>query len=174
MNFVLRYAIGLAIAILIFMVIVRQTGMTPEMYMPPAKSFDQVTQKAVGTVTKVEERGYTDHIFSGMQNDYYVDYTFHAIQKITRPDGQVQVFQPAAYIGSVMITEADYNKIKVGDPVTVRFDRADPTINGVIDTLGVYSATDGWLNCYLWYWIAVVVATVGLAELLKKWMPTGD
>jgi hypothetical protein len=73
-----------------------------------------------------------------------------------------------------MITEADYNKIKVGDPVTVRFDRADPTINGVIDTLGVYSATDGWLNCYLWYWIAVVVATVGLAELLKKWMPTGD
>ena len=171
MNLAIRLAIGMALSAVLFLVAFHRLGIPPDKYLPPASSYKNVTAETHGSVMSTEEKGYGDHVWGGMQTNYYVDYQFTPNVALLQPDGTTKYEKSTVpYTGSVLVDETTFRSATTGQDVVVKYDPYNPAINGVPNTLGVYSKTTGLMNPWLWYLIGFAALSVVFEEILKRWI----
>ena len=106
-----------------------------------------------------------------MQTNYYVDYQFTPNVALLQPDGTTKYEKSTVpYTGSVLVDETTFRSATTGQDVVVKYDPYNPAINGVPNTLGVYSKTTGLMNPWLWYLIGFAALSVVFEEILKRWI----
>ncbi|HEX5322957.1 MAG TPA: hypothetical protein VFW40_04165 [Capsulimonadaceae bacterium] len=176
-NLIIRLFLGLVLASLVMSGILHYLKVPADRYMPPPMMYNNATASAVGVVTKTEDLGYTDHWWAGMDEEYYVDYTFQPTTKVTEPNGKVKSFLgPGFYSGSVRISQDDYHKWNKSldggakPPIIVNYDPNNPSINAVANTQGVFSRSSGLLGLWLLYLLGLLALAVIFEELLKRWI----
>jgi hypothetical protein len=176
-NLFIRIFIGLILASLLIGGVLHYLKVPNDKYFPPPMMFPYATAKAVGIVTKTEDLGYTDHWWAGMDEEYYVDYTFQPSTKVQEPNGKVKTFLgPGYYSNSVRISQTDYDdwnktlKTNPKPPIEVNYDPLNPSVNGVPNTLGLFGRSSGWLGIWIVYFIGLILVAILIGEALKRWI----
>lgn len=160
----------------------------PEVYMPPPQLYQFATEKTTGYVTGFEVKGYGEHLLEGSQDFHYMMYKFQPkrIKDITyaenRTQGQVvQQGDAPWYTGEVRIEAMQIGGengsmagFKTGDQIHVMYDPNDPRVNGVPNTAGLWSKTTGYLNPYLWWYVAFIAVVFVIQEIIRIATRTND
>lgn len=176
-NLIIRLFIGLILASILMGVVLNYLKVPQDVYLPAPMSYSAATSKTVGVVTKTEDLGYTDHWWAGMDEEYYVDYTFQPTTKVTGPNGKVKsVIGPGYWSNSVRISQIDYDdwnktlKDNQKPPIEVNYDPLNPSINGVASTEGVFGRSSGLMGIWILYFIGLIIVAVLIGEALKRWI----
>jgi hypothetical protein len=175
MPLVPRIIVCFLVALLGFIGLIHYEKWPAETYAPPPMLYQNATSTAYGDVTGTETKDLGDHLFEGSDTFYYMDYEFHPYIYTMDKHGYRRVStSPTAYNGAVRVTFNDFNTVTKGTPVTVKYDPIDPNINGVPDTMGLWSKTTGYFNSYLWYYLGVLVVGFILQEIVRMITKTND
>lgn len=167
---ILRFLIGLFIALTLFSFLLPAAGIPRAQMIPPPFVYTNAKGKATGYVTKIYARGTADPlgVAEGKQ-DYLVDYQFRAPAWVglgaPKGDGKNTLYK-----ATVGVKQGTYESVKVGQQVPVKYEVTYPHINGInlpgfgrshVDGSAIVS---GWL---LWFGAAVLVGYM-LAPLIQR------
>lgn len=130
-----RFAIGLVIALILLCLILPPIGVPRAQIFPPFYGYQNATGTTRGQVTKVYT-SVTGNPFKVGEGErwYLVDYAFTApagtavAVPVTKPP---PAGQPTKFTGTVRVNKEDHAKFKAGEIVPIRYERTYPTISGI-------------------------------------------
>ena len=180
-----RIFIAIIVALIIAAVAIKKTNTPPEVYMPPPHLYQNATEHVHGYVTGFEVEGYDEHLLEGSADFYYFKYKFqpkrlkNVAYSVVTTEGKTPQSAAPWYTGEVRMEQnpnspTQSDKFKIGQMIVVAYDPLDPNINGVPDSLGVWSKTTGYWNGYLWWYVAFAAVVFVIQELVRMATKTND
>ncbi len=168
MSLVPRLIISIMLTFLIFVGYVKYFNVPPDRYLPPPMLYKNCTEKTQGVITDKHVAPYGEHLMEGSDDQYYVLYKFQGFRHERDAQGRLDTIpDPTWYTGAVRVQHVIFDGITAGEAVDVVFDPDNPNINGAPDSLTYWSKSTGWINPYLWYWLAMLAAVYIFQEILK-------
>lgn len=169
---ILRFVIGFAIALGILSFAVPFANIPRSQLFAPILVYPSIKGRTTGMVTKRRDLP-TSAWFRMGDRDYFIEYAFLAKSPLILggpPPGKM-----TQYTGSVGVSAADFEKVKAGQKIPVRFDPTYPDINGVDapwggrSGIGASRMISGWIFWFfgtiaLGYVIAPLVERIALRE----------
>jgi hypothetical protein len=179
-----RIIVATLIAVVIAAILLKYTKAKPEVYMPPSSLLANATEHVHGVVVGTQVKTYGEHLFEGSADFYFINYKFQPkrLNDISYANNQThgQAVQSAApwFTGQVrvdpMLMQIPGSTPKAGDVVGVVYDPADPRINGVPKSMGVWSTTTGFWNHYLWCYVGFAAVVFLIQEIIRVATKTND
>jgi hypothetical protein len=121
----LRYLVGLIIAVILLILILPHVGVPTTRFVPPPWLYQQAGSLTPGQVTNKRDEQTNDPFQIGKRL-YFLDYTFDA-PPIDQPDSKKTV----SYNGEVRCDEDMYQHFEVRNQIEVKYLKSYPWINGV-------------------------------------------
>jgi hypothetical protein len=182
-----RFFIAFIITLIIAGIVIKYGKVKPEVYIPPPNLYQYAIEKVTGYVTGTETKTYGEHLLEGSEDFHYIIYKFQPrrMKDISYATNHTQgkvVQQGDApwFTGEVRVDETDVDqngsgkRYKAGSEITVLYDPNDPRINGVPGTKGYWSKTTGYLNPYLWWYVAFAAVVFVIQEIIRIATRTND
>lgn len=183
----LRFLIGLVVAVILLTIILPHVGVPTSRYLPPTLVYQKATGIVTGQVTNKDDQP-SNNPFRIGDRIYFIYYTFSAPkvdQKIDLPQVPVQpandkpkkkqyIKKPKLeymdYTGEIRVEKAAFDAYKVGDGISVRYEKTYPWVNGVDPVnggmgVGVGEGSNilsGWL---VWAGVAIVLGALIAAAI---------
>ena len=163
----LRFVIGFCIAVGIFSFAVPFAKIPRSQLFPPVFVYPSIKGRTTGVVTARRNLP-TSAWFRMGDREYFIEYAFSAQSPPILggpPPGRM-----TRYIGSVGVSQADFDKVKDKQAIPVRYDPTDPDINGVDAPWGGRSAVGAsrGVSGWVFWFIGMVALGYVLAPLIER------
>jgi hypothetical protein len=152
---VMRYLIGLVIAIVLLALILPHVGYPSTRFLPPIWVYQKAQSKTNGIVTAKHSELTNDPFRIGVHM-YFIDYKFYA-PPIDQPDNKHLV----EYNGEIKIDDENlYSSIHLTNYIPVRYEQTYPWVNGVDSPgpgVGCGEGSNVWSGWWMWLGAAFVL-----------------
>jgi len=167
---ILRFLIGYLIASILMAVMLPLIGIPRAELLPPPLVYNNASGEGKGIILK-KIKDYTGNPFHTGDRIYLVQYAFRTNAPQIRGSAN-EPGKSARYYGLLNIESQQYDALKVGDIVSVKFEKTYPDINGLTQPDLGRSGGPGstiWSGWWAWFAIAIVLGYV-IAPLLERVM----
>jgi hypothetical protein len=162
----IRYAVGVALAILLLFIVCPLIGVPRAQLFPPGFVYGNATGQTKGVVTN-KRKAPTSNPFHVGEHMSLIDYSFQApyTPLLLGP----QKSDPNhLYTGTVKVANESYDHFQIGQVVPVRYETTYPVISGIDQLEGGRSGAQG--SGLLSAWIAWTIAILVLGYVISPWL----